>query len=150
MTGQARRDTQPELLLRRELWRRGSRYRVDQRPIAGMRRRADLLFTRAHVAVFVDGCFWHCCPEHGTAPRANAEWWRSKLAANVRRDRDTDTRLVEAGWTPIRVWEHEAPPVAADRIEWAVHSARISEICRVGSIDPPPIPVDRIRHRGRR
>lgn len=127
MTRQGRRDTHPEVMLRRELWRRGLRYRVDAPPIVGMRRRADLLFLRARVAVFVDGCFWHSCPEHGTAPRANAIWWRDKLKANARRDRDTDQRLAEAGWTSIRVWEHEAPAAAADRIERAVRGASPGE-----------------------
>lgn len=149
MTRQGRRDTRPELMLRRELWRRGLRYRVDARPIANMRRRADLLFTRARVAVFVDGCFWHYCPEHGTAPRANAEWWSSKLLANVRRDRDTDGRLVLAGWASIRVWEHEAPAAAADRVERAVRPAGHSRPTRFERIDPPSVVSGRIRDRGR-
>lgn len=140
MTRQGRRDTRPELMLRRELWRRGLRYRVDARPIASMRRRADLLFVGARVAVFVDGCFWHSCPEHGTAPRANAEWWKLKLTANVRRDRDTDRRLVEAGWTSLRVWEHEGL-AAADRIEQAVRSASPPRPARptASALDQSPV-----------
>lgn len=118
MRSQKRRETDPELLLRRELWSRGLRYRVDaQLPLAGSPRRADVLFRRAHVAVFVDGCYWHACPQHGTHPKANAEWWAEKLAANVRRDRDTDERLAALGWRSVRVWEHEDPAEAAERIE---------------------------------
>lgn len=122
MEHQARRDTKPELALRRELWSRGLRYRVDVSPIKGVRRRADLVFTRAQVAVFVDGCFWHSCPTHATAPKANAKWWKEKLAANVERDRDTDARLDAAGWTVIRIWEHEGILEAADRVEALVRS----------------------------
>ncbi len=111
------RDTAPELALRRELHKRGLRYRVDAPPVPGLRRRADLLFTRAKVAVFVDGCFWHVCPIHSTEPKANAPFWSEKLAANVARDRDTDRRLTEAGWAVVRVWEHELPGAAADHLE---------------------------------
>lgn len=117
MQRQARRDTAPELVLRRELWRRGLRYRVDLAPLPGMRRRADLVFTRPRVAVYVDGCFWHRCPDHGTAPRSNRDWWAKKLDANVRRDRDTNSRLEAEGWRVVRVWSHEATKDAADRIE---------------------------------
>lgn len=115
-----RRDTAPEIALRRELFRRGLRYRVD-RPLEGQRRRrADLTFVGARVAVFVDGCFWHGCAEHGTAPKANAGWWADKLARNQSRDRDTDHYLEARGWTVVRVWEHEDPVAAADRVERAV------------------------------
>lgn len=123
MRSQARRDTKPELALRRELWRRGLRYRVDRPPIPGMRRRADLVFTRQRVAVFVDGCFWHRCPEHSTIPKANRAWWTEKLDRNVARDRDTDRRLRDTGWVVVRVWEHEPTAEAADRVERAVRSA---------------------------
>jgi len=81
-----------------------------------MRRRADLVFGPSQVAVFVDGCFWHSCPEHATVPKSNREWRRQKLAANVARDRDTDARLASAGWTVIRVWEHENMDDAAARV----------------------------------
>lgn len=117
MQRQRRSDTRPELDLRRELHRRGLRYRVDTKVLTGLRRRADIVFPRQKVAVFVDGCFWHACPEHGTSPKANAGWWQEKLDANVRRDRDTDRRLREAGWTPVRIWEHEDPIEAADLVE---------------------------------
>ncbi len=120
MERQAQRDTKPELALRRELWRRGLRYRVDRPPIKGMRRRADIVFGPSRVAVFVDGCFWHSCPEHATIPKNNREWWVHKLEANVRRDRDTDRELEEASWLVVRVWEHEHAATAAQRIEFEV------------------------------
>lgn len=116
LSKQRRRDTKPEVALRRELHRRGLRYFVDRAPVKGMRRRADLVFPRRKVAVYVDGCFWHSCPIHATKPRNNAQWWADKLAANVARDRDTDTRLIEEGWRVVRIWEHEDPVVAAQRV----------------------------------
>ncbi|MGI8434311.1 MAG: very short patch repair endonuclease [Nocardioidaceae bacterium] len=124
MQRQKRAGTSPEVAIRRLLHARGLRYRVD-RPLdlAGVRRRADLTFVGARVVVFVDGCFWHGCPDHATAPKSNAEWWQDKLAANVARDRDTDARLEGSGWTVLRVWEHEDPRAGADRISAAV-SAR--------------------------
>jgi DNA mismatch endonuclease (patch repair protein) len=106
--------TEPERALRRELHRRGLRYRVNLTTLPG---RPDIALTRARIAVFVDGCFWHGCPEHAVAPKANAAWWRSKLDANVTRDRRTDERLREAGWCVIRAWEHENPSDVADKIE---------------------------------
>jgi len=121
MSRQASHDTQPELLLRRALHRLGLRYRVHLRPARGIRRQADIVFTRAKVAVFVDGCFWHRCPQHGTEPKANAAWWKVKLDRNVDRDRETDQVLTAAGWTVIRVWEHEDPIEAARRVVTAVN-----------------------------
>ena len=120
MRGNRRRDTKPELVLRRLLHGRGLRYRVDHPIVAGLRRRADIVFTRARVAVFVDGCYWHVCPQHGTEPQSNAGYWSAKLARNVERDRETDRLATEAGWTVLRVWEHEPPEEAADRVEAAV------------------------------
>ncbi|NTW40006.1 MAG: very short patch repair endonuclease [Cellulomonadaceae bacterium] len=117
MSRQARRDTAPELALRRELHRRGMRYRVDH-PLPDMpRRRADVVFTAARLAVFVDGCFWHACPEHATQPSANSVWWRDKLAKNVARDRDTDTHLAGVGWMVLRFWEHSDMAAAALVVE---------------------------------
>ncbi len=109
-----RRDTHPEVALRKALHARGLRFRKDYRPLPG---RPDLAFTRARLAVFVDGCFWHSCPEHATRPKNNAGWWAAKLDANVARDRRQDQQLVDAGWTVVRVWEHEQVSAAADRIE---------------------------------
>lgn len=113
---QSRRDTAPELALRRALHRLGLRYLVHRRPLAGLPRIADIVFPRAHVAVFVDGCFWHGCPEHGVQPRVNDWYWQPKIAGNRQRDADTSRRLDAAGWTVVRVWEHEEPSEAAARI----------------------------------
>lgn len=126
MERQRRRDTKPELALRRELHRLGLRYRVDTVPLPGLRRRADVVFPRARIAVYVDGCFWHSCPVHGTRPKANSEWWATKLEANMTRDGDTDSRLVAAGWRVLRVWEHEDPATAARRVLALVHGQRRS------------------------
>lgn len=110
------RDTDIEVRLRSVLHRRGLRFFVDRAPIAGMRSRADIVFPRARVAVYVDGCFWHGCPEHGTWPKSNEAWWREKLKANERRDRACDESLADAGWVSCRVWAHEEPEQAANRI----------------------------------
>src|SRR5690349_8785828 len=111
-----RRDTSIELRLRRAMHSLGLRYRVDSLILPGLRRRADVLFVTAKVAVFVDGCFWHCCPMHRSFPKANAQWWAAKLGANQQRDEDTNIQLRKAGWTVARVWEHESPTRAAARI----------------------------------
>jgi DNA mismatch endonuclease (patch repair protein) len=124
MAAQLRRDTKPEMALRQELHRSGLRYRVDYQVLKGLRRRADVAFPRAQVAVFVDGCFWHGCPTHRTWPKSNSEWWASKLEANVSRDRDTDRRLAEAGWLVIRVWEHEDSIEAAATIKLRLEQLR--------------------------
>ena len=115
MRSQRRADTRPEILLRKALTAAGCRYRVDA-ALPGMRRRADLLFTRAKVAVFVDGCFWHACPRHATWPKANAAWWRAKLEANRARDRHTDALLRASGWRVVRVYEHVSTAEAARRV----------------------------------
>jgi DNA mismatch endonuclease, patch repair protein len=109
MLANRRTDTGPERRLRSELHRRGLRFRKDH-PIlaAGRRVRPDVVFTRRRVAVFVDGCFWHSCPLHAQTPKANSDYWVPKLAATVQRDRRNDEALKEAGWTVIRIWEHEA------------------------------------------
>lgn len=125
MRSQRTTSTAPELAIRRLLWRRGLRYLVDASlPVPGVRRRADLLFRGAKVAVFVDGCFWHACPVHGSQPKANAWYWAPKLARNVERDRDTDRRLAEAGWRSVRVWEHDDPETAAAEVVAAVAGRR--------------------------
>lgn len=128
MSRQGRRDTKPEMELRSELHRRGLRYRVDRAVLPDLRRRrADIVFGPARVAVFVDGCFWHSCPEHGNLPKANRDWWREKLRGNVERDRHTDQRLREAGWDPVRIWEHEDPIAAADLVEALIVVGRRAE-----------------------
>ncbi len=119
-----RRDTAPEVALRRELHARGLRFRVERQLLPDVRRRIDVVFGPAKVAVFVDGCFWHGCPLHSTQPRHNAEFWREKIDTNVLRDRDTDERLRRAGWCVVRVWEHESPIQAADTVEKAVRARR--------------------------
>ncbi|MFA4084539.1 very short patch repair endonuclease [Mycobacteroides salmoniphilum] len=125
MSRQRTRDTEPEMLLRRELHRRGLRYRVDASLPGLPRRRADVLFTRARVAVFVDGCFWHGCPEHKTAPNINGAWWAAKLARNIERDRETDAHLSSLGWTVLRFWEHGDIAHAATDIEVVVRHGRL-------------------------
>lgn len=107
------RDTSAESALRRELHARGIRYRVQVRVLAKPRRVADIAFSGLRVAVFIDGCFWHGCPRHATWPKKNAEFWRSKIEANMARDRDTNERLRANGWKVVRVWAHEDPVVAA-------------------------------------
>lgn len=116
MRRQATRDTAQELAVRKLLHRRGYRYRIHV-PVPGMHRRSiDITFSRAKVAVFLDGCFWHGCPEHATKPRSNAEWWRTKLEGNIARDRETTEHLTAAGWTVLRFWEHEPPDEVAQRV----------------------------------
>ncbi|WP_084258535.1 very short patch repair endonuclease [Saccharomonospora iraqiensis] len=114
MSRMPRKNTKPEVLLRRELHRRGMRFRVHLSTLPG---KPDLALTRARLAVFIDGCFWHACPEHGTLPRNNREWWRAKLDGNVRRDRDKDSALQDLGWHPLHVWEHTPVTQAADEIQ---------------------------------
>jgi DNA mismatch endonuclease (patch repair protein) len=116
MQSARQRDTEPELELRSALHRRGLRFFVDRAPLPTVRRRADVVFPRLRVAVYVDGCFWHGCPLHGTWPKANADWWREKIERNRERDRDTNERLTEAGWTVIRIWEHESINEVSNRI----------------------------------
>ncbi len=128
MQNQRRRNTDIEKSLRSELYRRGLRYRLHIRPTASLRRQADLVFIRARVAVFIDGCFWHLCSEHGHIPTTNAWYWAPKLQRNVDRDMATNMALREAGWTVLRLWEHELDSEegilrAAGLIEQAVRPA---------------------------
>lgn len=120
MTAQPRADTSPERDLRSVLHGRGLRFRKHVAPLPALRCRADVVFRSQRVAIFVDGCFWHLCPVHGVIPRSNAEWWRDKLERNVARDRRNDEALRQEGWIVMRVWEHEDPNAAADRIEAAM------------------------------
>jgi DNA mismatch endonuclease (patch repair protein) len=119
MSTLARRDTRPELLLRSELHRRGLRFRVQIKVPGNNRRTIDIAFTRARLAVFVDGCFWHGCPAHHVRPRTNNEWWRWKIERNQARDADTNRQLGAAGWSVLRIWEHVPVSEAADQVEEA-------------------------------
>jgi DNA mismatch endonuclease (patch repair protein) len=122
MLGNKRRDTKPELAIRRRLHRLGYRFRVDYAPEAAVRARADIVFTRRRVVIFVDGCFWHMCPAHTTLPKANADYWVPKLRANAIRDRRVDTLLATAGWRVLRFWEHESPEEVVAAIAEALAS----------------------------
>ncbi|MEU6090558.1 very short patch repair endonuclease [Streptomyces sp. NPDC047085] len=118
------RDTKPEQLIRRLIHARGLRYRVCARPLPDLRRTADMVFRPVKVAVFVDGCYWHGCPEHYIPPRTNSGYWSEKVLRNVARDRDTDRRLNEAGWLVLRFWEHEPSDACADKIAAVVNRRR--------------------------
>ena len=124
MQAARRRDTAPEVRLRSILHSMGLRYRVDRSPIENLQRRADIVFGTARVAVFVDGCFWHGCPLHGTWPKENANFWRDKIETNRRRDADTERHLTEKGWMVIRIWEHDDPQAAACTIAEVVRGRR--------------------------
>ena len=124
MSRQASKDTAAELAVRRLLHAAGLRYRVEY-PVPGMaRRRIDVAFTGVKVAVLIDGCFWHGCPEHATQPKSNAEWWRQKLDRNMARDTETTEHLSATGWEVLRFWEHESPEDVARRISAAVERRR--------------------------
>ncbi|MFJ3954644.1 very short patch repair endonuclease [Streptomyces libani] len=118
------RDTEPERLIRRLVHAQGLRYRVAAKPLPGLRRTADMVFRPAKVAVFIDGCYWHGCPEHYVPPKTNPGYWSDKVAGNIARDRDTDRRLREAGWTVLRFWEHESPDACALQIAAMVSKLR--------------------------
>ncbi|MFE7936886.1 very short patch repair endonuclease [Streptomyces griseoincarnatus] len=118
------RDTKPELLLRAALHRAGLRYRVDIRPLPELRRRADIVFPKAKVAVFVDGCFWHGCPDHHRPAKKNAEKWAKKIEDNRERDAATTLALKEQGWLVLRFWEHEDPEEAAYKVRMTVKERR--------------------------
>ena len=122
MRANRRTDTGPELALRRALHRRGYRYRKDYRLDLGpgSRVRPDIAFTARRVAVFVDGCFWHACPQHGSKPSANTWYWGPKLARNVERDRTADAALAAAGWQVVRIWEHESVDSAVSAVTAAL------------------------------
>jgi len=117
MARHPRRDTLPELAVRRLLHRQGLRYRVDKAPTPRLRRKADVVFSRSRVAVFIDGCYWHGCPDHCRLSGQNLAWWRDKIARNRERDADTDAMLRSAGWAVVRAWAHEDPIAVAMRIE---------------------------------
>lgn len=116
MRGNRSRDTAPEVQLRKLLHAAGLRYRVHRAPLDGLRRRADIVFGPARVAVFVDGCYWHGCPEHYVPPKTNPAYWSPKIAGNAARDRDTDARLAQAGWLVLRYWEHDDAAACAEEV----------------------------------
>ncbi|MFD9983537.1 very short patch repair endonuclease [Streptomyces massasporeus] len=118
------RDTKPELLVRSLLHAQGLRYRVATKPLPGLRRTADIVFRPAKLAVFIDGCYWHGCPEHYVPPRTNSGYWSDKVARNVARDRDTDEQLKAAGWTVLRFWEHDPAEDCAIKIAATVNNLR--------------------------
>ena len=121
MRSNRRTDTGPERAARSALHRRGLRFRKDYRvDLDQIRVRVDIAFPVRRVAVFVDGCFWHRCPKHGTDPRLNSGFWERKLRTNVERDARVDDALREAGWTVVRCWEHESADAAADRVQIAL------------------------------
>ncbi|MFJ4278858.1 T/G mismatch-specific endonuclease [Streptomyces sp. Ag82_O1-12] len=124
MSRQSSRDTAPEVAVRRLLHASGFRYRVNV-PVPGLPRRTiDIVFPKTKIAVFLDGCFWHGCPQHATHPKANAEWWRAKLEKNMSRDVETTEHLAAQGWTVLRFWEHEPVSGVAQRIAMTVESKR--------------------------
>ena len=115
--GNRRSDTGPELRPRSALFRRGLRFRKDLLVRVGaVRVHPDVVFTRARIAIFVDGCFWHSCPQHGSSPKSNSSYWGPKLRSNAERDARVSEALREAEWEVVRVWEHEDPDVAAAKI----------------------------------
>lgn len=118
------RDTSPELALRRRVHQLGLRYRVNERPLPSLRRTGDLVFPRSKLVVFVDGCFWHSCPDHGSLPAARRDWWATKLERTVQRDRETTDALEDAGWAVLRIWEHEDMDEAALRVAAEVRRIR--------------------------
>jgi DNA mismatch endonuclease (patch repair protein) len=128
MQANRRTDTTPELRVRSALHRRGMRFRKDLfLRVGGVRARPDIVFTRHRVACFIDGCYWHRCPVHRSDPKSNRDYWSAKLEGNVRRDRRTDAALESAGWTVVRVWEHEDAEAAADRIAQVVEAKQDSD-----------------------
>ena len=140
MQRQPTRDTQPELAVRRIIHASGLRFRIDVAPLPGLRRRADVVFRTARVALFVDGCFWHGCPEHGTRPtKSNPEYWLAKIERNRARDQDTDARLEAAGWISLRAWEHEEPSDVAARTIAIVKSRRTRSPLRGNSSGEPDV-----------
>ena len=118
------RDTRPELALRSAAHALGLRYRMCTRPLGELRITADLVFRTARVAVFVDGCFWHGCPDHGRQVGTKTAFWDAKIARNQRRDGEANNALQAAGWVAVRVWEHESADEAALKIARIVNHRR--------------------------
>lgn len=149
MRANRRSDTKPELVLRRALHKQGYRYRKDYRlDLTGARVRPDIAFTARRVAVFVDGCFWHCCPEHGTQPANNTWYWEPKLARNVERDRAADAALSAAGWSVVRIWEHESVGAAIAAVVAALEAVGGRQAGRAAdhgpALSPPSGPASEL------
>jgi DNA mismatch endonuclease (patch repair protein) len=125
MQGNRSRDTAPELAVRRLVHAMGMRYLVNTRPVAHLRRTADLVFRGPRVAVFIDGCYWHGCPNHFRQPIANADYWRDKIARNRARDAETDELLRREGWTVLRFWSHEPPPTVAQAVRAVIDRSEL-------------------------
>ena len=136
MAAVGRRDTPQEMAIRKALFQAGCRYRVQFRPLADHRWTADIAFTRARVLVFVDGCYWHGCPIHGSIPKSNGEWWTAKIGRNVERDCEATRVLTERGWTVLRIWSHEKPADAAQAVLQVLRRGP-SRSQRSGSNVPP-------------
>jgi len=126
MRANKKRDSVPELRIRSAAHRSGLRFYIFRQPEPGLRVCADLVFPRIKVAVFVDGCFWHGCDEHGTSPKTNADYWRQKIQGNIERDRRVDEELVRAGWLPVRIWEHDDPSTAVATLNSIVRNRRLN------------------------
>lgn len=135
MSRMPRASTGPEMALRRALHSRGLRFRLHRRDLPGS---PDIVLPRARLAIFVDGCFWHGCPDHGALPKHNREWWAAKLAANVERDRRKDAELIGLGWLPLHIWEHTSADRAAEEIQvlWRQRTAAMdrSRVPRCGAL----------------
>ena len=129
MSTYPRGQTGPEMQVRRLLHAAGLRYRVHYPVPGNARRKIDIAFPKNRLAVFIDGCFWHACPQHGITPKSNSDWWSWKLSGNTTRDADTNQRLTAAGWSVMRFWEHEAPWDVAAQVEDAIrgHSTPTGE-----------------------
>lgn len=149
MQAQKAKDTKPEVLLRKELHARGMRFRVGAKLPGPGRRTADIAWKGRRIAVFVDGCFWHGCPDHFVPPKSHPDWWQEKIQHNRDRDEDTTHALVNQGWTVIRIWEHVPPGDAADVVQEIVQHGhadasaeggliRLVAGCRV--LVPPAMP----------
>jgi len=136
MRGNRSKDTLAELAVRRALHAKGLRYRVNMRPLPELRRTADVVFTRAKVAVFIDGCFWHACPTHYVEPKVNVDYWRPKIERNRARDLETSGRLEGAGWIVLRFWEHHAPEAVVQEICGVVRATQAPNApCRMSVPD---------------
>ena len=128
MQSVGQKDTPKELAVRKILFGKGYRYRINCKPLKNLNRKADIIFIKYKLAIFIDGCFWHLCPKHGSIPNANRKYWENKLYTNVQRDKETNEILQNNGWIVLRFWEHDDPNYAANAI--------ICEIDRIKSVRP--------------